>query len=171
MISINLKLAGLRDIVTRTKAFDAGEYNDRLFRTLAVSLIPEMRQRIHVDGKKSDESTIGTYSNSYLKRRQNKPYNRTADSKVILSLTRQMENDLSVVDDGKGSYGVGFKNKAIYKPTMKRSTKAKIRIVSNLQKALWMEEKYGEIYSPTKSEREVLKRAADKFINEIKLVR
>lgn len=190
MISVKLNLSGLRDIVTRAKMFKQGEYEDRLKRVMAVSLIPVLRNRIHVEGKKSDSSTIGTYSNSYLNYRQKKPFNRTSESKVVLSLTRQMENDLSVVDDGKGSYGIGFKNKAIYNPAgeildteikvrkeiARRATakkqgrkQGKIRTVSNLQKALWMEEKYGDIYNPTKSENEMLQKVAEKFIKDIKL--
>jgi len=50
-------------------------------------------------------------------------YNRTADTKVILSLTRQMENDLSVVETS-GGYGIGYLNP------------------DNLKKARWCEETY-----------------------------
>lgn len=50
-------------------------------------------------------------------------YNRTSDTSVILSLTRQMENDLSVVATGTG-YGIGYLNPF------------------NMQKAMWCEETY-----------------------------
>ena len=48
-------------------------------------------------------------------------YNRGADSKIIVSLTRQLENDWSVIatDDG---YGIGFLN------------------ALNFQKARWVEQ-------------------------------
>src|SRR5690606_38168279 len=47
-------------------------------------------------------------------------YNRSSDTKVIISLTRQLENDWSVIATDKG-YGVGFLNK------------------QNLDKARWSE--------------------------------
>jgi len=57
-------------------------------RAVATAVMPEMRKRIHVDGKNSKDSQIGVYSNSYLKLRQKK-YNKTSDNKVIASLTKQ----------------------------------------------------------------------------------
>jgi phage gpG-like protein len=36
-------------------------------------------------------------------------FNRTSDTKVVISLTRQMENDFSVIATSKG-YGLGYKN-------------------------------------------------------------
>lgn len=41
-------------------------------------------------------------------------YNRTSDTKVIASLTRQMENDMVVVATQKG-YGIGYNNSENYK--------------------------------------------------------
>ena len=41
-------------------------------RAAAIALMPELRHRIHVEGKKTDGSAIGTYSNSYLKLRQSR---------------------------------------------------------------------------------------------------
>lgn len=62
-------------------------------------------------------------------------YNRSSDTKIIVSLTRQLENDWSVIATEKG-YGVGFKNSF------------------NLDKARWVEAiKKKEIFSLTVSER------------------
>lgn len=61
-------------------------------------------------------------------------YNRTNDTKIIVSLTRQLENDWSVIATDNG-YGVGFKNSF------------------NLQKARWVEEgKSKQIFSLSPSE-------------------
>lgn len=76
-------------------------------RAAAAAVLPVMRNRIFVEGKRADGAQIGTYKNSYLRIREaNK---RGSDTKVILSLTRQLENDLSVINEGDG-YAIGFKN-------------------------------------------------------------
>lgn len=96
-----------------------------LLRPIAFGLIDKMTQRIHGEGKGSDGAEIGQYSNAYLKARQRKPYNRTGDTKIIVSLTRQLENDWSVIAVDKG-YGIGFKNSF------------------NLQKMRWVEDIKGK---------------------------
>lgn len=102
-------------------------------RQLAFDTIDLMTRRIHEQGKASDEGQIGTYSSNYLKLRERK-YNRKSDTKVIVSLTRQLENDWSVIATN-GGYGVGFKNSF------------------NLQKARWVEEgKARQIFSLSPSE-------------------
>lgn len=95
-----------------------GIIHDKLIRAVAAGAAGELRRRVHVEGKKTDGNAIGTYEGKYLKLRQKK-YNRTSDTKMIFSLTRQMENDLFLVagsnpedvpiklNDG---YGIGFKN-------------------------------------------------------------
>lgn len=121
------------------------EETDKLLRTIASSLTPVMRDRVHVQGKDSNEQPIGTYSPEYMKVRTGsfkspkisrgihkgevrKKYNRTADRKVILSLTRQMENDMSVCEKNpiKTNYGyaIGYQNDL------------------NFDKLTWLEEKY-----------------------------
>jgi len=91
-----------------------------LLRPVCVDMIDLMTKRIHIDGIASDGSAIGTYNSAYLAYRQ-KYHQRTKDTKVIVSLTRQLENDWAVVAT-KNGYGVGFKNKF------------------NLQKARWVEQ-------------------------------
>jgi phage gpG-like protein len=98
---------------------------DYLLRPVAFGLIDKMTQRIHNEGRGSDGGEIGQYSNTYLQQRQRKPYNRTGDRKIIVSLTRQLENDWSVIAVDKG-YGIGFKNPF------------------NLQKLRWVEEGKGK---------------------------
>jgi hypothetical protein len=94
---------------------------DFIPRAVASDILPEMRNRIFVLGQDSTGGPIGEYKSSYLKTRER--YNRTEGKKVVLSLTRQMENDLSVVVDGD-RIGIGFKNP------------------DNYEKAVFLEEKY-----------------------------
>ena len=96
-----------------------GIIHDKLIRAVAAGAAGELRRRVHVEGKKTDGNAIGTYEAKYLKKRQKPPYNRSSDSTIVFSLTRQMENDLFLVagsnpedvpiklNDG---YGIGFKN-------------------------------------------------------------
>lgn len=117
---------------------------DYLIRPLCFDLIDLMTKRIHYDGKAADETDIGTYNTEYLKLRQKK-YQRDSNQKVIVSLTRELENDWSVIATAKG-YGIGFKN------------------VFNYQKAAWVEDaKRKVIFKLTKTEN---KYAID-FINEM----
>ncbi|MDB5199144.1 MAG: hypothetical protein JWO92_1107 [Chitinophagaceae bacterium] len=76
-------------------------------------------------------------------------YNRTSDTKVVASLTRQMENDESVVATGNG-YGIGFLNPL------------------NFKKALWVEATYKKpiLTKLTTGERELAKKTATEFLPE-----
>jgi len=105
-------------------------------RAAAVAVLPEFRNRIHVEGKKSDGSAIGTYSNSYLKLRQRAPYNRTSDPDVIASLTRQLENGY-VLKATENGYTIG--NASPY----------------NDEKVKHLENQYGEIFQLTQGEKEL----------------
>jgi len=79
-----------------------------LLRPVAIEVIPMMTERIHQKGEASDGGQIGTYSSGYLKLRQNK-YKRDASTKVIVSLTRKLEQDWAVIATQNG-YGIGFLN-------------------------------------------------------------
>jgi hypothetical protein len=109
-------------IAEKLKTLRDPEY---LLRPVAFGLIDKMTQRIHNEGRGSDGAAIGTYSNSYLKQRQRPPLNRTGDTKIIVSATRELENDWSVIATQKG-YGIGFKNPF------------------NLQKLRWVEQGQGK---------------------------
>lgn len=117
---------------------------DYLLRPVCFDLIELMKVRIHENGLAANNSPIGTYSNAYLRLRQKK-YQRSADSKVIVSLTRQLENDWSVIATTRG-YGIGFKNQF------------------NLQKARWVEQsKQAEIFSLSNDENKY----ASELINDL----
>ena len=107
---------------------------EALLRPLCFDLLELMKRRIHEKGQNSSGSQIGTYSTAYMKQRIKK-YNRSKDTKVIVSLTRQLENDWAVIAT-KAGYGIGFKNKF------------------NLQKARWVEVKKGVIFSLTTEEQQ-----------------
>lgn len=66
-----------------------------------------MKERIHKNGQASDGGQIGSYSDSYMAAREKA--NRGEDRKVIVSLTRQLENDWAVVATTNG-YAIGFNN-------------------------------------------------------------
>lgn len=117
-ITIQTNLTEVADrLIERLNKLKDREY---LLRPVCVDMIDLMTKRIHIDGVASDGGQIGTYSNGYLAYRQ-KYHQRTKDTKVIVSLTRQLENDWAVIAT-KDGYGVGFKNKF------------------NLQKARWVEQ-------------------------------
>lgn len=108
MASITIK-SNLGSVLTNLgQAFETLFDKNYLLRPVAIETIPNMTERIHNKGLASDGSAIGTYSSPYLKYRQ-KYANRSADTKVIVSLTRQLENDWSVIETPKG-YGIGFTN-------------------------------------------------------------
>ena len=95
-----------------------------LLRPVAIETIPLMTERIHVEGKASDGGGIGSYSNGYLRQREKS--GRGKGTKVIVSLTRQLENDWSVLETPNG-YGIGFTNSF------------------NAQKLRWVEEVKGKL--------------------------
>lgn len=108
MASINIKSnigAVTAEIARKLAALADKEYMPRI---LSFDLIDQMTKRIHIDGGASDGGQIGTYSKDYLSLRQRK-FNRSKDTKVIVSLTRQLENGWSVIATASG-YGIGFLN-------------------------------------------------------------
>jgi hypothetical protein len=73
-------------------------------------------------------------------------YNRGSDTKVILSLTRQMENDL-VIKKIENGWGIGYAN------------------LVNFKKSMWSELKYHKkIFNLTSKEREMANDIAEKYI-------
>lgn len=130
-----------------------GEANDKMIREVAITEAALMRERIHEKGQDASGAQIGTYTPAYLKVRVNK-HNRTADPRVILSLTRQTENDFTSgpqnpdpTKTNKG-YGIGYKNP------------------ENFNKSQWCEETYGKpIFQFTTQERENIPVIVRDFIN------
>lgn len=70
-------------------------------------------------GKTKD---AGVFSRGTNKGKPRPKYNRTNDTKIVVSLTRQLENDWAVIGTTKG-YGIGFNNPL------------------SIQKMRWVEEK------------------------------
>jgi len=167
-----------------------GPNNDKVMRAIADSALSLVRPRIHQQGKRADGQPIGTYSNSYLKYRVKKK-NRENDGKVVLSLTRNMENDFQVIPTDTG-YGLGFNNpdnvkkadwlqngtkattvKAHKRDISKRTKRGTIRKgqserivnVSAHSRKGW--KGYGKVYGLTREERTVLKNTADQIIDEL----
>jgi hypothetical protein len=201
MLSVNTNIGVV--IKAKLEQIQALKNNpDPILRTVAMAILPEMKRRVHVDGKDSSGNQIGKYSSGYMvvrtgnyrdaaknvkgekvgqfkekkkageagkyvdrirlsnkeygtftgyvKTGTNRPvYNRTTDTKVILSLTRQMENDMNVVPSGNG-YGIVYLNPDNYK------------------KAIWCEATYNKkiLTKLTKEEIELAKQTAIEFLPE-----
>jgi hypothetical protein len=79
-------------------------------------------------------------------------YNRDISRKVVLSLTRQMENDMQATQPIpiEGGYGIGYSNE------------------NNYDKAIWQEEKYGKsIWNLSEDEKQLAKEIINEYIDEI----
>jgi hypothetical protein len=164
MVTVKVNIKPVTDLL-RSKLAKLSD-KDYLLRPVAFDVIDLMTKRIHIDGKASDGGQIGTYSKGYLALRSGefknadrnkkgetknsgtftakaaevgKPrpnYHRGTDPKVIISLTRQLENDWSVIATQKG-YGIGFLN------------------LLNYQKSQWVQQTYKKkIFDMTASEKE-----------------
>ncbi len=179
----------------REKLIALGQNPDPMLRTVALAVLPELKKRVHVDGKDSSGNQIGVYSPSYMqvrtgnyknsdrfKKGKNKGelknagtytdrtirldkntgvfsgedkvgkarpnYNRTSDPKVVASLTRQMENDLSVLPSGTG-YGIGYNNP------------------DNFKKSQYVEKTYKKkIWNATTEEKTIGLKAAETFVSD-----
>jgi hypothetical protein len=85
---------------------------------------------------KGEIRNAGTYSRGKNKGKARPQYHRSNDTKVVVSLTRQLENDWAVKATPKG-YGIGFLNS------------------HNADKAGWVEETYDKkIFKLSKAEEE-----------------
>lgn len=134
-------------VVLRGIADRLGKIRDRdyLLRPVAQETIANMKDRIHMQGKASDGSQIGTYSNGYMRTREENK--RGKSTKIIVSLTRQLENDWSVRATDKG-YGIGFNNPL------------------NFDKAGWVEEnKDKTIFALTEEEKNYVQDRLQELIN------
>lgn len=167
--------------VMKSKLISLEQNPDQMLRTVAFAVLPEVKKRVHIDGKASNGEQIGTYSPEYMKIRtgnfgnsakfskgkhkgsvkdsgtfsrgknkgeQRPRYNRTGDTRVIASLTRQMENDMSVLATGSG-YGIGYNNP------------------DNFNKSQFVESTYKkDIWSLTTDEKELATATAQQFVND-----
>lgn len=116
-------------------------------RPVVLVLAGQVRYRIHVEGEDASGDAIGKYSRQYLALRQRPPYNRDSSSKMIWSLTRQMEQDFVPVAEND-VYGLGFNNK------------------HNFDKATWLEEKlHPGVYNLSSSEINLVQETITDYIN------
>jgi hypothetical protein len=112
----------------------------------ATGVLSLVLNRIHVEGKKADGTEIGQYANSYMQVREKN--NRGEDRKIILSLTRQMENDFSPVETGD-QVGLGFNS------------------TTNFDKATWMEERFPGTYELSVEESDTLVAILEDIVNGV----
>lgn len=141
MVTVNI--SGIQGMVNklRGKLLSITE-KDSVTRVVASTMAGVVRKRIHEQGKNADDTNIGDYDEKYLRVRQKN--NRGTSKKVIISLTRELENDfgLSVTNPIKtsGGWGIGFV----------RNTDRDGVTHSDISN--YMEEKYGKIWSLTSKE-------------------
>lgn len=147
MITVTTDFSAIVKLTTKLKELRAEIINNKV-KELAASLIPIIRNRVHVEGKLADGSLIGNYNDDYLKLREKR--GRSEGNKVVLSFNRNMENALKVIAIDN-SYGIG-----IIGNEEGESTIAMIELVRILEK------KYGIFYGLSKEE----KQAAIDFINK-----
>lgn len=182
MIEISINNA-LGELSERLNSFDKSD----LCKEVATNIVPLIRVRVHVEGKASDGSPIGTYSKGYMRvrtgnypetivvkgknagqyrerkkkgqagvftkgRNQGQPrptYNRSTDTKVILSLTSQMEQDLKPIQTDNG-YGIGYSNEF------------------NYNKAVWNEKRYKkDIWNLSVDELNTMESISENYIKKI----
>lgn len=153
-MSMTIDISGLARHTKRIAELKATGV-DAIMRTTAITMGGEIRERIHEEGKNSDDTPIGTYSVGYMKTR--KKYNRGESKKVILSLTGQMENDFVAVAQNPvkvdGGYALGFNNP------------------ENNNKASHNNKRYGaEVYKLTQAEqkqtKEIIEYETSRFLNK-----
>lgn len=123
---------------------------DKMTRLQATSLLALMRKRIHVQGLASDGNPIGNYSSYYFKKIRPK-YGRKEGDKVVLSLTRSMEQGMILFPIAKGT-AIGYATPELF------------------QRAKWQEKRpaYGSraIFSPTESERLIVQEIGQNYIKD-----
>lgn len=100
--------------------------------------------------KKGTPKNTGVFTRGPHKGSPRPKYNRTNDTKVVGSLTRQMENDMVIIPTDNG-YGIGYQNQ------------------HNMDKALWLDATYKKkiLTKLTESEEDIGRDAVDKQVNDI----
>ena len=162
---VTIKISGLEEIRNKIASIDM----NKLCYNIASSLKGEIKHRVHVEGKASDGSNIGEYSEGYMKVRTDnfkskkivrgerkgqhrKIYNRNGNKMVVLSLTRQMEMDMSSTNPIpiENGFGIGYNNDLNYK------------------KAKWQEETYNKkIWDLTDRENETVRNIISDYVEKI----
>lgn len=126
---------------------DIGTYSDGYMKVRTGNYVNS--SRVSRGANKGKTKDAGTITRGKNKGQPRPKYNRTSDNKVVLSLTRQMENDLTVMPTVNG-YGIGYKNDF------------------NFDKSQWAEQKYKrEIFSLTKEEEQQVLTGINEYINAL----
>lgn len=145
MISSNISEV-LGSLVAR---IDEAIKPENFTRVVATGIISTVHNRIHIQGKAADGSPIGSYENNYLRLRERK-YGRLEGKKVVLSLTRQMEDDFSAVVTQDGTWGLGFKNPL------------------NTDKSRWVQEHFEKnVYDLTAEEKDMVLEIGAEYLQKI----
>lgn len=102
---------------------------------------------VYKSGKRKGETKdSGVITRGPNKGERRPQYNRSGETKVIVSLTRQLENDWAVIATEKG-YGIGFNNPF------------------NVQKMRWVEENKGKVIANlTESEQQYVTERLDELV-------
>lgn len=133
------------EITLPTKILPDVKSVDTLLRNIAQKLLSDIRERIHEEGLNANGAAIGKYTKDYLRRRIKS--GKGSSNKVVLSFTRQMQNDWKVIPL-QGSYGLGFSNSF------------------DADKARWAEERFGKIYSLTPDEIKTMQLIIDDWLEQ-----
>ena len=141
MITTEVNVSGLKELAGRMLTLQEA---DSLLREISTTMLAITRERIHEAGLNANGSSIGEYSDRYLKLRESS--NLGSDRQVKLFFTGQMQNDYSVVDISDTEYGLGFQNQF------------------NADKADWAEDKFGKIYALTDSELDQVRAIVAEFV-------
>jgi len=116
---------------------------DKLLRTVAVTMQAVTSERIFNQGKDMNNAQIGSYSDSYIKQRVKKGLG--SNRKVVVTFTGQLQNDWSVVQDGS-VVGLGFKNSVnADKAKFVEETYNKIIFEHTIQETKQVNELYGKL--------------------------
>lgn len=108
---VTIQVTGIQELVSRlrSKLLTITE-KDAVTKIVATTMAGVVRDRIHEKGQNADGQQIGNYSDLYLRTREKN--NRGRNPRVIISLTRELENDfaLSITNPIKtdGGWGIGF---------------------------------------------------------------
>lgn len=99
---------------------------------------------------KGKAKPVGVFTKGPRKGQERPKYNRTGDTKVILSLTRQTENDMKAIPTEIG-WGIGYSNE------------------DNYNKIIWNEKRYGKkiLTELTEQEDEQVGEIAEEYVNQI----
>jgi hypothetical protein len=81
---------------------------DRLLREISAGMLALVKERIHREGQRITGTSIGTYSDAYLRVREKS--GKGTDTKMIFALTGSMENNFKIIAISDTEYGLGFDN-------------------------------------------------------------